>query len=76
MHMHTTAQGFVETLDYILIEDTGPSSSSSSGGAAGGAEVLSVSRMPIREEAAQDVALPSWRTPSDHVSLLCDVRMR
>lgn len=66
--MNTYSQGFVETLDYILIEDTGSSAS--------GAEVLSVSRIPTREEAGEDVALPSWRTPSDHVSLLCDVRLR
>lgn len=58
-------QGFVETLDYILIEDPTVT----------GVEVLSTARMPTREEAGQDVALPSWRTPSDHVSLMCDLRL-
>lgn len=66
-------QGFVETLDYILIEDTETADAATAAAAA--VEVLSVARMPTREEAGQDVALPSWRTPSDHVSLLCDLRL-
>lgn len=74
-HTNTHAQGFVETLDYILIEEDTTTAPATTAAAAATADVLSVARMPTREEAGEDVALPSWRTPSDHVSLLCDVRI-
>ncbi|EWM22199.1 Endonuclease/exonuclease/phosphatase [Nannochloropsis gaditana] len=65
-------QGFVETLDYIFLESEAPVPLDPSGASF---SVLSVGAMPTREEAGQDTALPSWQTPSDHVSILCDVRV-
>ncbi|EKU22164.1 2 -phosphodiesterase 12-like protein [Nannochloropsis gaditana CCMP526] len=66
-------QGFVETLDYIFLESEAPVPLDPSGASF---SVLSVGAMPTREEAGQDTALPSWQAPSDHVSILCDVRVQ
>jgi hypothetical protein len=53
-------RGFVETLDYILVEE-------------GRVKVVNVAEMPDREMASQDTALPSPVFPSDHVSVMADL---
>ena len=80
----------METLDYILIEQGTTQPHDDDDDDASKAEIMTslpktgeaasvgfrVARMPTREEAAQDTALPSWQTPSDHVSIMVDIRLK
>jgi hypothetical protein len=52
---------FVACLDYIMVD---------------GFDVVAVAPMPDRDTCERDTALPSWQFPSDHISIMADLRFR
>lgn len=55
-------EGFVCTLDYILMTNN--------------FEVEKTGATPTRDDVEKYIAMPNERMPSDHVSLVCDLRWR
>jgi len=61
-------QNFKATLDYVLVSE--------SSGESGGLAPHRSAEMPDEELLSKDVAMPSAVFPSDHVSLICDLKWK
>lgn len=71
-------QNFQETLDHVLISVSEPDEMRTEGESGAWPRLLPLrsAAMPTEEEVTRDVAMPSARFPSDHVSLVCDVEWK
>ena len=71
---------FHATLDHILVSVSEPSSDEKKAQSDSGTRQKLLPKrsaaMPTEEEVTRDVAMPSARFPSDHVSLVCDVEWK